>query len=113
MKRLLEFLRKFYGTDALRDDLVFSHSIHELQKFLVRETHFYQRSTQLAHVICTIEKQQEQILGHQMLQLPSCLEPLFHIERFSIVVILQIGEIQFQLFAAFLFRDIFLHSPFR
>ena len=67
MKRLLEFFRKFYGTDTLRDDLVFSHSIHELQKFLVRETHFYQRSTQLAHVICTIEKQQEQILGHQML----------------------------------------------
>ena len=59
------------------------------------------------------EKQQEQILGHQMLQLPSSLEPLFHIERFSIVVILQIGEIQFQLFAAFLFRDVFLHSPFR
>ena len=103
MKRLLEFLRKFYGTDALRDDLVFSHSIHEFQEFLVRETHFYQRGTQLAHVICTIEKQQEQILGHQMLQLPSRLEPLVHVERFAIVVVLQIGEIQFQLFAAVLF----------
>ena len=103
MKRLLEFLRKFYGTDALRDNLVFSHSIHELQKFLVRETYFYQRGTQLAHIVCTIEKQQEQILGHQMLQLPSRLEPLIHIERFAIVVVLQVGEIQFQLFVAVLF----------
>ena len=113
MEVLLEFLRKFYGTDMLRDELVFRHSIHEHHEFIIREIHFYQRSTQLAHVICTIEKQQEQILGHQMLQLPSCLEPLVHVERFSIVVILQIGEIQFQLFAAFLFRDVFLHSPFR
>ena len=67
MKRLLEFLRKFYGTDTLRDELVFRHSIHEHHEFIIREIHFYQRSTQLAHVICTIEKQQEQILGHQML----------------------------------------------